>query len=164
MSPASPQLKFSRWGAPAKPGAEGEQQPFQQIDGGSDRAKPFWMGRSVATMLLDPSHQRTALDVLLMLVMGHCLGDFGLQSDRMAIEKCPGRDATLPWIWWLGSHAGIHGFLVGAITGVPLLGLAEWIVHSLIDYGKCHSLYRLRGDQLLHIACKLAWTAIWVKL
>lgn len=100
------------------------------------------------------------LNLFLMLVMGHYVCDFGLQSDRMAVEKCPGKDVTLPWYWWLGAHAAIHGFFVGVITGIPLLGLAEWVVHSLIDIGKCRGLYRLPGDQVLHISCKLGCTLV----
>jgi hypothetical protein len=115
-------------------------------------------------MFSDPSHHVVGLNVFPMLAMGHFLGDFGLQSDRMATEKCPGHDVTLPWYWWLGSHAAIHGFLVGAITGVPLLGLAEWIAHALIDFGKCRKLYRLGGDQALHLSCKLAWTVIVLRI
>jgi hypothetical protein len=29
-------------------------------------------------------------NLLALLCMGHFLGDFGLQGDRMAQEKCPG--------------------------------------------------------------------------
>lgn len=111
-------------------------------------------------MLAAPPDPLIGLNLFLMLAMGHWLGDFGLQSDRMAVEKCPGHDVTLPWYWWLAAHAGIHGFLVGAITGIPLLGLAEWVVHSLIDFGKCRGLYRLPGDQALHLSCKLGWTLV----
>ena len=50
--------------------------------------------------------------------MGHFVADFGLQSDRMAVEKCPGKDHTLPWPWWLLAHSGIHAFFVSVITGV----------------------------------------------
>jgi hypothetical protein len=83
--------------------------------------------------LSDPS---AVLNVFLMLAMAHFLGDFGLQSDRMAREKCPGCGVTLGWGWWLTSHAAIHGCLVGAITQSPLLGVAELIAHLLIDFGK----------------------------
>jgi hypothetical protein len=75
----------------------------------------------------------------------------------MAREKCPGCGVTLGWGWWLTSHAAIHGFLVGAITQSPLLGVAEWILHLLIDFGKCRRLWSLSFDQALHIVTKLLW-------
>jgi hypothetical protein len=103
-----------------------------------------------------------AFNLFLMLAMAHFLGDFGLQSDRMAQEKCPGHGVTLGWGWWLVAHAAIHGFLVAWITQIPLLGLAEWVVHMAIDIGKCRRLWRLGFDQMLHIATKLAWAAFAV--
>jgi hypothetical protein len=54
----------------------------------------------------------------------------------------------------------IHGFLVAWITGVPLLGLAEWGIHTFIDLGKCRGLYRLNTDQFLHILCKALWAGL----
>ncbi|WP_399215416.1 DUF3307 domain-containing protein [Synechococcus sp. EJ6-Ellesmere] len=102
----------------------------------------------------------SGLELFLLLAMGHFVGDFGLQSDRMAVEKCPGRDVTLPWPWWLAAHAGIHGFFVALLTGVVWLGLAEWIVHALIDSGKCRGSYGLRVDQALHLGCKGLWVAL----
>ena len=102
-----------------------------------------------------------------LLAMGHFLGDFGLQSDRMAVEKCPGRDPTLPWQWWLTAHAAIHGFLVAVLTGMPLLGLAEWLAHALIDHLKCRGWFGLGPDQGLHLLCKLVWVLLacrWLDL
>ncbi|MFO8239023.1 MAG: DUF3307 domain-containing protein [Prochlorococcaceae cyanobacterium] len=99
-------------------------------------------------------------DLALLLAMGHFLADFALQSDRMAVEKCPGKGGVLPWGWWLCAHAAVHGLVVAAITGLPLLGLAEWIVHAGIDLGKCRKLYGITGDQALHLGCKLLWTAL----
>ncbi len=96
----------------------------------------------------------TNLDIFILLALGHFLGDFGLQSDRMAIEKCPGNDVTLDWRWWLISHGAIHGFIVAIVTGIPLLGLIECISHSFIDYGKCRIGYSLIIDQIFHLACK----------
>jgi hypothetical protein len=45
-----------------------------------------------------------SFELLLLPALTHFLCDFGLQSDRMACEKCAGHDGTLPWGWWLGSH------------------------------------------------------------
>lgn len=102
----------------------------------------------------------SGLEMFALLAMGHFVGDFGLQSDRMAVEKCAGRDATLPWQWWLAAHAGIHGFLVAVLTGLPLLGVAEWVVHALVDIGKCQGRYGLGVDQALHLLCKVVWALL----
>jgi len=99
-------------------------------------------------------------ELLALLAMGHFLGDFGLQSDRMAAEKCRGHDSTLPWQWWLTSHAAIHGLIVALLTGVPSLGLAEWGAHTLIDYGKCQHRYSIGVDQSLHLLCKVLWVLL----
>jgi Protein of unknown function (DUF3307) len=100
------------------------------------------------------------LNLFALLAMAHFLADFGLQNDRMAVEKCPGKDVTLPWQWWLGSHAAIHGFFVAVITGVPLLGVAEWVVHAVIDIAKCRKRFDLRVDQILHLMSKLVWVVL----
>lgn len=104
--------------------------------------------------------QSAAFQLVLMLVMGHFLGDFGLQSDRMAREKCPGQGVSLGWGWWITSHAAIHGFLVGAICASPLLGACEWLAHLLIDVCKCQRRWGLAMDQGLHLACKLIWVGV----
>jgi hypothetical protein len=100
------------------------------------------------------------LNLLALLCMAHFLGDFGLQSDRMALEKCPGCSGSVPWQWWLSGHGAIHGLLVGLITGQPLLGLAEWGLHCLIDLGKCRRRYSMSTDQGLHLLCKVMWAAL----
>lgn len=102
----------------------------------------------------------SGLQVFALLAMGHFLGDFGLQSDRMAVEKCRGKDHTLPWQWWLISHAAIHALLVSVLTGFVWLGVAEWALHILIDYGKCRHRYGLGVDQLLHLSCKALWVVL----
>jgi hypothetical protein len=49
---------------------------------------------------------------------------------------------------------------VGLITGQPLLGLAEWGLHSLIELGKCQRHYNMGADQGLHLLCKVVWAAL----
>jgi len=99
------------------------------------------------------------LNLLIMLILGHFLVDFPLQGDKMAVEKCAGKDVTLNWRWWLSAHAGTHGFMVALLTGIPVLGIAEMVAHSLIDFGKCRFGYKLIVDQALHWACKIVWVA-----
>ncbi|MCP9923374.1 DUF3307 domain-containing protein [Synechococcus lacustris] len=100
------------------------------------------------------------INLLLLLLMGHFLGDFALQNGRMAREKCPGPNHSLPWGYWLTAHGAIHGLIVALLTGIPLLGLAEWLVHMLIDWGKCRNFYRLPVDQSLHLASKAIWALL----
>ena len=101
-----------------------------------------------------------AFNLLVMLVLGHFVADFGLQGDRMATEKCPGNQGVMAWQWWLVAHGAIHGFVVALITGQPWLGLVEWVVHIAIDRGKCNRAYGMGGDQALHLSCKLLWTLV----
>jgi hypothetical protein len=100
------------------------------------------------------------LSLLLLLWMAHFLCDFGLQNDRMAREKCPGCDHTLPWGWWLTAHGAIHGLAVGLLTGLPLLGVAETAIHALIDHSKCRGRISFTADQTLHLFCKGLWVAL----
>ncbi|MGA1304756.1 MAG: DUF3307 domain-containing protein [Cyanobium sp.] len=104
------------------------------------------------------------LNGLLLLLMAHFLCDFGLQSDRMAREKCPGCDSTLPWGWWLTAHGAIHGLAVALLTGVPLLGVAETVLHVLIDHGKCRGWIRFHTDQMLHLLCKGLWVVVLARI
>lgn len=99
-------------------------------------------------------------ELLLLLALTHFLCDFGLQSDRMACEKCAGHDATLPWGWWLGSHVAIHGLGVALVTGVPLLALPEMALHAVIDRLKCRGRFGIGTDQALHLACKVVWVLL----
>ena len=108
-------------------------------------------------MVSPPIPYDQASDLLILLFLGHFLADYPLQGDKMAIEKCPGCDATMDWRWWLMAHTATHGFVVALLTGVPLLGLAEMVAHFVIDYGKCRFRYSLLVDQILHWVCKLAW-------
>ena len=64
-----------------------------------------------------------SLHLLILLVVSRFVCDFVLQSDRMAGEKIPGRDDTLHWSWWLGSHASTQGFAVALRRGIGLLAL-----------------------------------------
>ena len=96
--------------------------------------------------------------------MAHFVCDFTLQPDRMAVEKVRGMDVTLDWRWWLTAHAATHGLAVSFLTGVPLLGLAEWASHALIDWLKGRLMFSLFVDQALHVACKIVWILVLVSV
>ena len=99
-----------------------------------------------------------------MLVLAHFVCDFVLQSDRMAVEKIPGRDRTLHWGWWLGSHAATHGLAVALLTGIPLLGALETLIHAILDWLKGRYRFTLAWDQSLHVLCKLIWVLILIRV
>ena len=103
-----------------------------------------------------------ALNLLILLGLAHFVCDFGLQTDRMAREKISGADVTLNWRWWLTGHAATHGLAVAVLTGVPLLGLAETVLHAIIDWCKGRFRFSLKLDQCLHLACKLLWVGLIV--
>lgn len=104
--------------------------------------------------------------VLFLLIFVHCLADFSLQGDATAINKNPDANTPLqkavPWYYWLGSHAIIHGGGVALVTGSIFLGVLETIAHFLIDLGKCKNYFSIHQDQLLHVLCKVIWAALLV--
>ena len=99
------------------------------------------------------------MDTLFLLLFGHALGDFGLQSDSLIQHKKRANNPS-SWYIYLGAHAVIHGGLVGFFTGSFLLALLETVCHFAIDFGKCEGRYGLHADQLFHIACKGVWVIL----
>ena len=104
--------------------------------------------------------------LVFLMLAGHALADFGLQSDRMSFSKRrdnPAVDtAGLPvWWMWLGAHALMHGGAVAVVTGVWWLGLLETVFHCLIDSFRGPGITPPAWlDQAMHAFCKLAWALI----
>lgn len=109
--------------------------------------------------------------ILFLLLCGHALCDYPLQGDTMAKLKNrntpidparvpPGQKPAVTWQYWLTAHALIHGGMVALVTGVWWLGLAETVVHWVIDFAKCENVTNIHGDQALHVLCKIAWAGL----
>lgn len=100
------------------------------------------------------------------LIVAHAALDYALQGEAVAINKNRNAKTELqkhvPWYYWMGSHALMHGGAVELITGSIYLGIAETICHFAIDYFKCERKYTIHGDQLLHVICKVLWLIIWM--
>jgi hypothetical protein len=106
------------------------------------------------------------------LLAGHALMDFALQGDATASCKCRGSKhpaaASVPWYYWLTSHALLHGAVVAVIIrwygyADPVaigFGVAETVIHWGIDYAKCSRWFGIHADQGLHVGCKLLWAAL----
>jgi hypothetical protein len=103
---------------------------------------------------------------LFLLMVGHAVVDFALQSDTLAREKSRHSESELqkhvPWYYWLTAHALMHGGVVSLITGSVILGMLETISHWLIDFMKCEGYIDIHQDQFAHFLCKIAWVAFWL--
>lgn len=98
------------------------------------------------------------METLFLLIFVHALGDAALQPPHMAKGKCRRGTSDLhAWPFWLTAHAIIHGGLVYLVTGSLGFGIAEIVLHALIDFFKCEKLYGCAVDQALHGLCKLIY-------
>ncbi len=112
----------------------------------------------------------TVLTLFALLVAGHFLVDFTLQTDTMASAKNPTTSTPLqkavPWYWWLFAHASEHGLAVGLAVGLMTHSMArglacgaiETAAHFLIDWVKCQGRINIKQDQTWHLLCKVLWT------
>ncbi|QQA41189.1 DUF3307 domain-containing protein [Pelagovum pacificum] len=93
-------------------------------------------------------------DLLVTLALAHFLGDFVLQTARMAETKHQTKVLLL--------HIAIHLVLVLALTGAPLLALLIAATHLVIDRIKLmlpESLLTFLADQAAHLAVLVALAA-----
>ncbi len=106
---------------------------------------------------------KTLESLIISLLMAHFVVDFALQSNAIAIGKCPKSGQQINWAWWMLGHTSFHGLFVLIITNSALLGFLELVSHFLIDYFKCMRKYNLFTDQMLHIGCKIIWAITCIK-
>ena len=105
-------------------------------------------------------------ELAFLLLCGHAVADFALQSDWMAKNKNrnnpstylpPGQIYTPTWFYVLGAHGFIHGLAVYLVTGSVTFGVIETIGHFLIDFAKCESWTNPHQDQWMHFFMKLMY-------
>lgn len=110
------------------------------------------------------------LTLTFLLIAGHAIGDFAIQTDWVAYNKSRHAKDNLEletkgkiesvWLWVLSAHALHHGLIVFLITQRIWLGIAETVVHWITDYGKSEGWYGFHTDQIIHITTKLVWIAL----
>ena len=101
------------------------------------------------------------LEMLMLLIVAHFIADYPLQGEFLALAK--NHSAPIPFVPWyqaMTAHAAIHAGFVGVITGLWWLGLAEFLMHFLVDYSKCAKRLSFNEDRLLHIVGKVVWVVI----
>lgn len=95
---------------------------------------------------------------IFLLLCGHALADFSLQTNAMGIGKKRKADpGPVPWYYWLTSHALIHGGVVYLITQSIVCGIVEVMSHWWIDFLKCEGKINLREDQAYHLLFKITY-------
>lgn len=109
------------------------------------------------------------IETFIVLLWGHAVADFGLQSNFMATYKNrnnqppvpPGQKRVTVWPYYLTAHAMIHGAMVYLITGSVIWGVYETVTHWILDYLKTGNYTNPHQDQFGHIFLKFL-IAIWV--
>lgn len=99
--------------------------------------------------------------IAFLLVAAHALCDYPLQGDFLAKSK--NHKAPMPGVdWWIAllAHSAIHAGAVLLITESLWFGCCEFVMHSIIDWGKCEGHTSLRTDQALHLACKAIYVGL----
>lgn len=102
-------------------------------------------------------------EMFVLLIAGHFIGDYVLQSNEIALGKNRSLDParhSVPWYYWLAAHALTHGTLVYLVTQNIWLLLAETACHFVIDYAKCEKQLTIHQDQFFHVLCKAWWILI----
>ena len=99
------------------------------------------------------------IEKFILLIIGHALCDYALQTEAMAkfkSYKVSTKDMPgMPnWVYWLTAHSLIHGGMIYIITGSMFFCIFEIIVHWFIDLSKCGNKINAHVDQTLHILCK----------
>ena len=110
------------------------------------------------------------LQLFFALMIAHAFGDYPLQTDFMArgknrhlVQSYIDLPARTLWLYCLTAHSLIHAATVWLITGCAGLGLAEFVLHWLIDWLKIERKLGFHTDQLLHLLCKVAYVIILLR-
>lgn len=98
------------------------------------------------------------LRLLFLLLAGHGLGDFALQTEWIATNKNRHvKNTVCIWPHLLTAHSLIHGMIVYMITGKIILGILETIAHWITDFSKCEGWFNFHTDQFMHLFVKIIW-------
>ncbi len=110
---------------------------------------------------MSPLVEQGAPALFAAFVVMHALADFPLQGDFLANQKARSQaDSRSVWIVALTAHSVIHAGGVWLVSGSLAFGMAELVLHALIDLGKGEKRFGFVADQLLHLGCKLVYALL----
>lgn len=110
---------------------------------------------------MSPLVQHGPLNLFAAFVVMHALADFPLQGSYLARQKFRRlADSRSDWLVALSAHCVIQAGGVWLVSGSLALGIVELVLHGLIDLAKGEDKFGLATDQLLHVACKLAYVGV----
>lgn len=119
-----------------------------------------------------PSTYADCATLFFALLIGHAFADYPLQGNFLALHKnrhYQDPERKLPdglWVHCLFAHSLIQAGFVWMITGRVVLGVAELVLHLVLDVLKCEDRTNIHTDQLFHVLCKagyvLAIQQAWV--
>ncbi len=96
--------------------------------------------------------------MLVKLIFAHCLADYPLQGDFLAIAKNHKSPISgVPWYQALAAHSIIQAGFVWLVTGSLACAFFEFFAHSLIDWLKCEGRISFNVDQGMHLLCKVGY-------
>lgn len=103
------------------------------------------------------------MTLLALLIFAHLLLDYPLQGDFLSKAKNPNAPIPgVPWYQAMAAHGAMQGLAVGLLTGSVVLGLLEFVIHSITDLAKCDGRIGFNTDQAIHMGCKVVWAAVIV--
>lgn len=107
--------------------------------------------------------------ILFLLLAGHSVGDFAIQTEWLATNKnrhardqySPNDQKKMLLIWphLLTAHSLHHGFIVYLITQHFPLAVTETILHWITDFCKNERWIDFHTDQAIHIVTKCLYAA-----
>jgi hypothetical protein len=115
------------------------------------------------------AHTGVAIDnpwmLLFAMLILHAIADFPLQgaflaqgkNRHLANSEFQGDEPAGLWFYCLTAHSLIQAGGVWLVTGSTALCLFEFVIHWLLDYGKCEGWTNFHFDQLAHVLCKVGY-------
>lgn len=100
------------------------------------------------------------------LLVAHFLCDYPLQGPFLSAAKSRRNPVPgFPWYQAMTAHSAIHAGAVWLLTGLWWLGVAEFVLHFIIDDAKISGFFgegerAANYDQAAHVFCKWVWVVL----